>query len=106
MGDDKWGYDYIENFKVFSVDTSRVYVTPDRCTGIAQINVSKAGENQIVIVAGANDDLSRDDVDKAKDVISAASVLVCQLETPIATTLKAFELNKNVHFHYIIFILI
>lgn len=106
MGDDKWGYDYIENFKVFGVDTSQVYTTPGRGTGIAQINVSKSGENQIVIVAGANKELSEDDVEKAKDVISAASVLVCQLETPIAATLKAFKLNKNVSFHhrYIYFI--
>ena len=38
------------------------------------------GENSIVIVSGANDILSEDDVRKAKSVISSASVCVCQLE--------------------------
>ncbi|XP_077293071.1 ribokinase isoform X2 [Arctopsyche grandis] len=96
IGDDKWGNDYVENLKKFNVDTTHVHITSDRGTGIAQINVSKSGENQIVIVAGANDVLSVDDVEIAKDLICNASVLLCQLETPIVATKKAFQLCKGV----------
>jgi len=39
-----------------------------------------AGENSIVIVSGANDVLSEDDVRSAKSLIASASVCVCQLE--------------------------
>lgn len=38
------------------------------------------GENSIVIVSGANDILSEDDVRNARSLIASASVCVCQLE--------------------------
>lgn len=88
----------MENLKKFNVNTTHVHITSNQGTGIAQINVSKSGENQIVIVAGANDVLSVDDVEIAKDLICNASVLLCQLETPINATKKAFQLCKGVSY--------
>ena len=38
------------------------------------------GDNSIVIVSGANDILSMDDVVNAKSVVLSSSVCVCQLE--------------------------
>jgi len=52
-------------------------------TGICELLVFPgifAGENSIVIVSGANDVLSEDDVRSAKSLIASASVCVCQLE--------------------------
>lgn len=65
-------------------------------TGIAQIIVSDTGENQIVIVAGANNELSVEDVECAKDVISNAAVIVLQLETSEDVAIKACRLCKGV----------
>lgn len=58
--------------------------------------VSDAGENIITIVAGANDKLSAEDVDRAKDVVANAKVVVMQLETPAEAAVRAMELCTGV----------
>jgi ribokinase len=53
--------------------------------------VSDTGDNQIVIVVGANSLLGAEDVIAAKEIFDRTKVLICQLETPILATVKAFE---------------
>jgi ribokinase len=80
-----------------SSNVSHVYITPGVTTGIAQITVAESGENQIVIVPGANGFLSKEDVEKSREKIISANILVGQLETPFETTLEAFKLNEGVN---------
>ncbi|XP_041981336.1 ribokinase [Aricia agestis] len=96
LGDDQWGQQYKDYLGKSGVDVTYTSITKDTSTGIAQISVAENGENQIVIVAGANDHLSKDDVDTAKEVIRNAYVLVAQLETPLSTTLEAFKLSNGI----------
>ena len=58
--------------------------------------MAETGDNQIVIVAGANTQLSPLDVEKAKSEISAAAVLVLQLETSVEVAVRALELCAGV----------
>lgn len=61
----------------------------DAQTGIAHIRVA-AGENDIVIVAGANDLLDEAQLDAAfAAVAGGASVMLTQLETPLPITIAA-----------------
>lgn len=53
------------------------------------------GENSIVIVSGANDLLSEDDVKNAKSMIASASVCVCQLEINPEVTHFTLSLAKK-----------
>lgn len=53
------------------------------------------GENQIVIVPGANNCLSRSDVTAASDVLSAVKVVICQLETDPNLVLHSAEVVKR-----------
>lgn len=64
-------------------------------TGIAQIAVSDGGENNIIIVVGANNALSSCDVTCAAEHFAQAKVLVCQLETPIEATVEALRQFKS-----------
>lgn len=65
-------------------------------TGIAQISVAESGENQIVIVPGANNYLTIQDVKNSADIIKNAEVIIGQLETPFESTLEAFKLCTGV----------
>ena len=53
------------------------------------------GENSIVIVSGANDILSEDDVRNAKSVILSSSVCVCQLEINPEVTHYTLSIAKK-----------
>ncbi|CAH0726985.1 unnamed protein product, partial [Brenthis ino] len=96
VGDDVWGKQYKDYLKNIGVDVTYTKVTQDVTTGIAQISVAENGENQIVIVPGANSRLSKSDVDEAKQLIETADILIGQLETPFETTLEAFKLNNGI----------
>lgn len=95
LGNDEWGDKYRENLEKYNVSTNYVETVNGKSTGLAQINVAENGDNQIVIIPGANDVLSAADVEKAQDVLDSSKVLVCQLETPLQATLVALRKFKN-----------
>lgn len=95
VGDDSFGHNYLQNFKENGVDTTLVGVTKEAATGAASIVVDAAGENCIVIVAGANLKMTPSDVEQAEGVIQGASVLVCQGEITPAATLAALRLAQK-----------
>lgn len=96
MGNDEWGEKYIENLKKFGVNVDQVFWTSNIPTGKAQITVAENGENQIVIVPGANGLLNVQDIRHSEKIIKSAEVLIGQLETPFEATLEAFKLNEGV----------
>lgn len=74
VGDDEWGNKYLENLKNLNVNTEYVGIASGKNTGLAQINVAENGENQIVIVPGANDSIVPADVENVQDVLDASKV--------------------------------
>ncbi|ABZ84966.1 ribokinase [Heliomicrobium modesticaldum Ice1] len=91
VGDDGYGKDMLRYFRENGLDPSRVKQVPGS-TGVAMIVVDDAGNNQIVVVPGANDQLKPADLEACADDFSAADVVVIQLETPLETVGKAIEL--------------
>ena len=70
------------------VNVSRVHRTPGLPTGAATIPVEEgSGENLIVVVPGANEVLTPEDVDV--EPVHRAEVLLLQLEVPLETVLAA-----------------
>lgn len=60
-------------------------------TGTALICVDQAGQNQIVVVGGANAAFTPDDLDPA--VIRESALIMAQLEIPLETVTRAFGLG-------------
>ncbi|GAC1520418.1 MAG: ribokinase [Collimonas sp.] len=61
-------------------------------TGVAGILVEDSGNNSIVLAAGANARVSVAQVDQATAAISTARLLLCQLETPLASVERAIQI--------------
>ncbi|KAI9541009.1 hypothetical protein NQZ68_035296 [Dissostichus eleginoides] len=95
VGKDFFGDNYIQNFKDYGVNTDFVGQASDAATGAASIIVNDAGENAIVIVAGANMLLGSEELHKALPAISHAKVLVCQLEISPQTSLQALRMAQE-----------
>jgi len=95
LGDDNFGRDYLENFRRLGLDTSHVLITAGASTGLAPIWVEQAsGDNQIIVVLGANELLSADDVAAARDAITRSAVLVSQWECPLPTVRAALRIGR------------
>ncbi|MBN3299067.1 RBSK Ribokinase, partial [Amia calva] len=91
VGKDLFGDNYIENFKSSGVSTEFVGQTDRAATGTASIIVNKEGENAIVIVAGANLLLGREELSAAGPAMTGGRVLACQLEISPSVSLQALR---------------
>jgi ribokinase len=84
-GNDLFGRQSIEMYGEENINTDFIFSDPNLPSGVALIMVDNNGENCIVVASGANASLSTQDIDKAKDVIESADILLMQLEIPIET---------------------
>ncbi|MCK5674717.1 MAG: ribokinase [Spirochaetales bacterium] len=95
LGDDVFGKQTLENFQNFGVNTDKIYFTKEAFSGVAPISVDSDGKNSIIIVTGANDLLSVDNIQSAKSTISSSKVLVCQMEIPVEISISALKIAKE-----------
>ena len=95
VGDDLFGPAYIDNLQGRGVDTTYVHLTSGVSTGVAPIFVDSAGQNRILVVKGANDQLSPTDIDAAEAVLREADCVVLQLEIPLPTVYHTLRLARK-----------
>lgn len=62
------------------VDVSFVDVSPNEFTGSAMIQVSSSGENCIILYGGANQNISREQINRAFESFSSDDILLIQNE--------------------------
>src|SRR5215469_6394382 len=70
VGNDLFGPPTIENFKRLGIDATHVKQLEGVSSGVAPIFVEPSGQNRIIVVKGANDELRPADVDAAADDLS------------------------------------
>ena len=95
LGMDSNGTAIKDNFSKNGVDSAHIATNSSAATGVASIIVDGKGENQIVMVPGANATLTKADVERASIAIRQASVVVCQNEVPVEATLAALKIAKQ-----------
>lgn len=84
VGEDHYGKAILENFKSNGVSVKNVKPVTDLDSGTAHIILAE-GDNSIVVVKGANDYITPDYVEKAKEKIKEADIVLIQQEIPEET---------------------
>jgi ribokinase len=95
VGDDMFADNTIKNFASVGIDTTYVRRVPGRSSGVAPIMVEPSGENSILIVKGANADLSPADVERAGEALKTCDLILLQLEVPLETVYAAIAFGKR-----------
>lgn len=95
VGRDMYGSSLIESAKESGVDVSMVGQDPVAPTGIALIIVEESGDNRILIVSGANSEVSNTYVEKYIRIIKDAGFLVLQAELPWDTVKYSLRLANE-----------
>jgi ribokinase len=85
VGSDLFGPATIENFNKIGIDTTHVKQIEGVSSGVAPIFVEPNGQNRILVVKGANDELRPVDVDAAAEMLKRADCIVLQFEIPLET---------------------
>lgn len=82
IGKDANGQSLIDSLYAASVDTSFVRTVEDVPTGFAIIVIENGGQNQIVVIPGANQCVTASEVFEALETLRGSHLLL-QLETPL-----------------------
>jgi ribokinase len=95
VGDDMFADATIRNLASFGVDTKHARRVAGRSSGVAPIMVEPSGENSILIVKGANSDLSPNDIERAAEDLKTCDIILLQLEIPLETVYAAIAFGKR-----------
>ncbi len=94
VGNDAFGESLREQLGSENINIQSVRVS-DCSTGVAIVAVEASGQNAILVVPGANGQVSVDDVTESASTIEQCDMLLVQLETPIEAVLHAIEIAKH-----------
>lgn len=95
MGNDEFR-DRLSQVMVESeVDINNLFIDEHEHTGTAFITVDGNGQNQIIVISGSNMKLTPDEIESKSSLFAEASVVLTQLEIPLAAVIRAAELAKE-----------
>lgn len=95
VGRDMFGDSSVAGYEKEGIDTRTVLRDDTAPSGIAVITVDAQAENSIVVVPGANNNLSKADVDALRRDIESAQFLLMQLETPVEVVAHAAAMARK-----------
>jgi ribokinase len=96
IGQDDFGEMALKMYADEGIDSSYVWRIPEKATGAAAILVDDAtGDNAIIVVPGAADALSPEDMDAAEQGIVESIAFLASLEVPIPTMQRGLEIAKQ-----------
>ena len=85
VGKDSFGNIMIENLKSVGVNVRGIQQLEEIHTGQAYITVNAEGQNSIIVIAGANAEVSTKVIDDNMELIDKSDIIIMQLEIPIDT---------------------
>lgn len=94
VGNDDFGKQQLENYKRNNIDTQNVIIG-NEISGVAPIFVKENGENSIIIVKGANNELTSQKVDQYEKIIAGSKLIVLQQEIPLETNNEVIKIANK-----------
>ncbi|MEY2792173.1 MAG: ribokinase [Bacteroidota bacterium] len=85
LGDDLFGRQAIDHFKKEGIQTEYISFETEQPSGVALITVDAKGENTIVVAAGANQFLSKKEIESVSRSFQKGDFALFQLEIPLQT---------------------
>lgn len=95
IGNDKYGQDALKIYQEMGLSREFIFIDETIHSGVSFVMIDANGDNMISVALGANNRLSPEHIDRAKDVIRESSVLACQLEGPIDTFVYALKMARS-----------
>ena len=83
VGNDKFGDELLSNLQKNNVNIDNIKLSKENNTGMGIVNVFDDGKLIATITRGANYDITNSDIDKIKDEIINAKIIILQMEIPI-----------------------
>ncbi|KYC43911.1 ribokinase [Scytonema hofmannii PCC 7110] len=91
VGGDSFGEELVSSLQESGVRTENIFVDETVSSGVAIIAVDVKGENQIIVIPGANGHVNEEDIKRLSHLLPEATALLLQFEIPIPTVVLAAQ---------------
>lgn len=95
VGSDAFATRLRANLEQHNVNCEAVLPTRECTSGLAVIALDRAGQNSIMVVPGANGNVTEADVVDHRQIIESADVLMLQLEIPTSAVIAAIRIARQ-----------
>lgn len=102
VGNDSFGEEHMIALEEEEINNKNIYYDFKIKTGVGSITLDSDGNNRIIVVPGANMELTTDEVESCEDLIIENDIIILQLEIPLPVVYRSIELAKK-HNKYVIF---
>lgn len=96
VGSDSFGDSYKEYLQKQGIVANNVETVTEISTGTASITIAD-GDNSIIVVPGANFELTPSVIEAKREVIANSKIILLQLEIPMETVERVLEIAKEYH---------
>lgn len=95
VGSDAFGAEHITALETEKINTNNIYRDPKTKTGVGSITLDAQGNNRIIVVPGANMELTIAELEQCEELISKSDIIILQLEIPLPVVYRSIELSKK-----------
>jgi ribokinase len=95
VGADSFGTELLDSLQASGVQTDNVFVDETVSSGVAMITVDVRGENQILVIPGANGRVNQEDVKRLSRLLPEATALLLQFEIPMPAVVAAAKAARE-----------
>ncbi|MEG3841672.1 ribokinase [Microcoleus sp. herbarium14] len=95
VGNDKFGEELLTSLQLYDVNIDNVLTDKNTHSGVAIIAVDETGQNNIIVIPGANNHVGEADIERLKKLFSGATSLLLQLEIPLEFVQKAAKVARQ-----------
>ena len=89
VGKDAEGNSLLASLQSYGVSTDYVLTDTEAHSGVAIIAVEDSGQNNIIVVPGANGRVNTEDVEKLSNIFDNTAALLLQFEIPLSAVILA-----------------
>ena len=89
VGNDKFAEELLTNLQSYGVNTDNVLIDQNTHSGVAIIAVDDRGQNNIIVIPGANNNVGEADIERLKKLLPGATALLLQLEITLEVVQRA-----------------
>ncbi|WP_293144199.1 MULTISPECIES: ribokinase [unclassified Microcoleus] len=95
VGNDQFAEQLLTSLQSYGLSTENILIDKSTHSGVAIIAVDDSGQNNIIVIPGANNNVGDADIERLKKVLPEATSLLLQLEIPIEIVLKAAKVARE-----------
>ncbi len=89
VGNDNFGEKLLTNLQSYGLNTDNISIDKNSHSGVAIIAVDDGGQNNIIVIPGANNHLGDADIERLQKLLPGATSLLLQLEIPLEVVHRA-----------------